>query len=187
MNFRKVRILYNRRSGPGRSRFEAVRRAVGRHWRGAADRAWYFPESRTESDAMVDAAVADAADCLLVCGGDGTVSSVGRRLIGTGVAMGVVPLGRGNGLARHFGVPLDPELADRIAHAIAQRIAQLRLTVGEQPRRGVVRIPAAGVAQRLARAERRRGQRSDQDRRHVSRISDRLRRICAATSGLFME
>ena len=111
MNFHKVRILYNRRSGPGRSRFEAVRRAVGRHWRGAADRAWYFPESRTESDAMVDAAVADAADCLLVCGGDGTVSSVGRRLIGTGVAMGVVPLGSGNGLARHFGVPLDPERA----------------------------------------------------------------------------
>lgn len=109
MSFRKIRILYNRRSGPGRSRFEAVQQAVGRSWGVTADRAWYFPASPTESDAMVDAAVADGADCLLVCGGDGTVSSVGRRLLGTGVAMGVVPLGSGNGLARHFGLPLDPE------------------------------------------------------------------------------
>ena len=109
MNFRKIRILYNRRSGPGRQRFEAVQQAVGRSWGGTPDRAWLFPASPIESDAMVDAAVADGADCVLVCGGDGTVSSVGRRLLGTGVAMGVVPLGSGNGLARHFGVPLDPE------------------------------------------------------------------------------
>ena len=111
MNVRKLRILYNRRSGPGRSRFETVRRAVSRAWRGTADRAWYFPADREESDAMVDAAVAEGADCLLVCGGDGTASSVGRRLIGTSVALGVVPLGSGNGLARHFGIPLDPAKA----------------------------------------------------------------------------
>ena len=42
-------------------------------------------------------------------GGDGTVSSVGRKLLGTDVALGVVPLGSGNGLARHFGIPLDPQ------------------------------------------------------------------------------
>jgi len=109
--FRKLRILYNRRSGPGHSKLEAVQQAVSRAWGGVADRAWYFPSRREESDAMVAAAVADGADCLLVCGGDGTVSSVGRRLLGTGVAMGAVPLGSGNGLARHFGVPLDPEEA----------------------------------------------------------------------------
>ena len=109
MSFRKVRLLYNRRSGPGHSRLEAVQRAVSRHWGAVADRAWYFPADAAESDAMVAAAVADGADCVLVCGGDGTVSSVGRRLAGTGVAMGVVPLGSGNGLARHFGQSLDPE------------------------------------------------------------------------------
>lgn len=106
--FDKVRILYNRRSGPGLSRLESVLDAVARTWGAAADRAWCFPANRDESDKMVDAAVADGADCVLVCGGDGTVSSVGRRLLGTGVAMGVVPLGSGNGLARHFGQPLDP-------------------------------------------------------------------------------
>ncbi len=117
MGFRKVRIVFNRRSGPGRSKLGAVQRAVSRHWGSVADRAWYFPTGAAESDAMVDAAVADGADCVLVCGGDGTVSSVGRRLAGTGVAMGVVPLGSGNGLARHFGQSLDP------AKAVAQLAA----------------------------------------------------------------
>ena len=137
---RTVRILYNRRSGPGRSRFEAVRQAVDRHWSGAADREWLFPESRAASDAMVDAAVADGTDCLLVCGGDGTVSSVGRRLIGTGVAMGVVPVGSGNGLARHFGVPLDPEKAIAALAAGATR----RMDVGVAG--GVPFLVSASVA-----------------------------------------
>ena len=140
MNVRKLRILYNRRSGPGRSRFETVRRAVSRAWRGTADRAWYFPADREESDAMVDAAVAEGADCLLVCGGDGTVSSVGRRLIGTGVAMGVVPVGSGNGLARHFGVPLDPEKAIAALAAGATR----RMDVGVAG--GVPFLVSASVA-----------------------------------------
>ena len=69
MSFRKVRLLYNRRSGPGHSRLEAVQRAVSRHWGAVADRAWYFPADAAESDAMVAAAVADGADCVLVCGG----------------------------------------------------------------------------------------------------------------------
>lgn len=109
MTFRKVRVFYNRRSGPGASRFHRVEEAFSKEWKDAAeDLAWYFPASREESSRMVRAALADGADCIVVCGGDGTVSSIGRELVGTGVPMGVVPLGSGNGLARHFGQDLDP-------------------------------------------------------------------------------
>ena len=109
MTFRKVRVFYNRRSGPGVSRFHRVEEAFAREWKdAAADLAWYFPSSREDSSRKVRAALDDDADCIVVCGGDGTVSSIGRELIGTGVPMGVVPLGSGNGLARHFGQDMDP-------------------------------------------------------------------------------
>lgn len=43
---------------------------------------------------------------ILACGGDGTVNEVARGICGSDVAMGVIPLGSGNGLARHLGVPM---------------------------------------------------------------------------------
>jgi YegS/Rv2252/BmrU family lipid kinase len=39
-------------------------------------------------------------------GGDGTVHEVAKRLIGTELALGVVPMGSGNGFARHVGLPI---------------------------------------------------------------------------------
>lgn len=47
-------------------------------------------------------------------GGDGTVSQLASALSGTDVALGIVPFGSGNGLARHLGVPLDRAAAMRL-------------------------------------------------------------------------
>ena len=43
---------------------------------------------------------------ILACGGDGTVNETASGVCGSEVAMGVIPLGSGNGLARHLGVPM---------------------------------------------------------------------------------
>lgn len=49
-------------------------------------------------------------------GGDGTVNEVGRGLLGTDAAMGIIPQGSGNGLARHLKVPLNlPAALRRVA------------------------------------------------------------------------
>lgn len=48
---------------------------------------------------------------VLAAGGDGTVNETARALCGTGVALGIIPAGSGNGLARHVGIPVDPELS----------------------------------------------------------------------------
>jgi len=44
-------------------------------------------------------------DRVLVCGGDGTVSEVASGLAGREVALGVLPSGRGNDLAKALGIP----------------------------------------------------------------------------------
>lgn len=43
---------------------------------------------------------------VVAVGGDGTVNEVGTALMGSGVALGVVSLGSGNGFARHLGFSL---------------------------------------------------------------------------------
>ena len=48
-------------------------------------------------------------------GGDGTINEVAKELVGTGIEFGLVPMGSGNGLARHLGLPLKFESALAIA------------------------------------------------------------------------
>ncbi|PRY38346.1 diacylglycerol kinase family enzyme [Spirosoma oryzae] len=54
---------------------------------------------------------------VLAVGGDGTINETARALRQSNTALGIVPLGSGNGLARHLGVPLNPERAVQSALA----------------------------------------------------------------------
>lgn len=58
-------------------------------------------------------AAAAGADAVLAVGGDGTANEVAQGLIHSPTALGLVPVGSGNGLARALGVPLSP------AHALS--------------------------------------------------------------------
>lgn len=51
---------------------------------------------------------------VIACGGDGTVNETARALCGSNVAMGIIPMGSGNGLARHLNIPLTLKGAMRV-------------------------------------------------------------------------
>jgi diacylglycerol kinase (ATP) len=50
-------------------------------------------------------------EIVVAIGGDGTINEIGSILRGSNVKMGIVPIGSGNGLARHLKLPLNPVLA----------------------------------------------------------------------------
>lgn len=56
-------------------------------------------------------AVREGAWCVVAIGGDGTINEIGRSLIHTDTALGIIPCGSGNGLARHLRIPMSPEAA----------------------------------------------------------------------------
>lgn len=51
-------------------------------------------------------AIENNYDGVLAIGGDGTINEIARALTGSDVAMGIIPCGSGNGLARHLGIPM---------------------------------------------------------------------------------
>ena len=129
----RMAVLVNRQSGTVRTMGEeAVRSLIADAFAGEDP-----PQLHLVSGAEVEAAVRRLAGSgevgrIVVGGGDGTVASVAGLLSGTGVAMGILPLGTMNLMAKALGVSPD----------LAQALAQLR-TADVKP------VDAARVGDRL--------------------------------------
>jgi diacylglycerol kinase family enzyme len=69
-----------------------------------------------ECHAAMERAVRSDADVVVVGGGDGTIATAANLLAPTGKALGVLPLGTMNLLARDLGIPLElPAAVDALA------------------------------------------------------------------------
>ena len=60
---------------------------------------------------------AEHEDIVVAVGGDGTVNEVARSLVHTETALGIIPFGSGNGLARHLCLPMEVKKAISMINA----------------------------------------------------------------------
>jgi len=79
-----------------------------------------------EARVLADRAVADGVEALVVCGGDGLVHLGAQAVAGTDVALGILPAGTGNDVARYFDIPRkDPAAAADVVVASRRRTLDL--------------------------------------------------------------
>ncbi len=63
----------------------------------------------------------DKIDVVVAVGGDGTVNEVGSGLLGSTTALGIIPCGSGNGLARELEIPLRTSSAIDVINDMGKR------------------------------------------------------------------
>lgn len=66
-----------------------------------------------DANLLAQEGVADGVDVVAVFGGDGTTMQAATALVGTDVALGLIPGGTGNLLAANLGLPMNPLRAAR--------------------------------------------------------------------------
>lgn len=118
----KTCFILNPTAGPSRRRDMPA--LIARHF-GAREADYEIRLTEYAGHAVELAAAAAAAGfgVVVAVGGDGTVNEVGRGLLGTATALGIVPQGSGNGLARHLKVPLGlPAALRRLAAPTFRRM-----------------------------------------------------------------
>lgn len=144
-----IHVIINPISGAGADPHVAARRvaqvdaaASARGLRAAV----HVTERAGHAADLAAAAVAADASSVVVWGGDGTFNEASGALIGTGIPVGLVPAGSGNGLARALGMPWDPARALGIAFDGQPR----RIDAGRLAGRPFFNVAGVGFDARVA-------------------------------------
>lgn len=70
-----------------------------------------YTRQKGHATVLAREAVASGLLKVFACGGDGTVNEVAQALVHTSTLLGILPMGSGNGLARHLHIPVDTQRA----------------------------------------------------------------------------
>jgi YegS/Rv2252/BmrU family lipid kinase len=111
---RRVALIYNPASGQhSRGRCAAIDKAIAVLREAGLEAEALETIAPGSAGILAEEAARRGCDTIIACGGDGTVHEVLQNLVGTQVALGVVPLGTANALAANLGLQTSPAKAVR--------------------------------------------------------------------------
>jgi diacylglycerol kinase (ATP) len=120
----KTCFIHNPHSGRRDDRLKESLATLLRQSEQAGDRVRHT-QGPLHATQLAKEALADGYELIVAVGGDGTVNEVAATLIGSQAALGIVPCGSGNGLARHLGIPLSAQEAFALCLAEQKRIVRI--------------------------------------------------------------
>jgi len=107
---KKIRIIINPISGTGKQ--VKAEKAI-KTWLDTElfDSEIMFTKHKGHFTSLAKEAAEMAYDAVVIIGGDGSINEAAQGLIGTKTAVGIIPIGSGNGFARHLKIPMSLKLA----------------------------------------------------------------------------
>lgn len=105
MNSDRYLLIINPISGTGNK--QGLADAVTRRLTGLGFRVdTAYTTGHGDATRLTTDAASKGYRAVIAAGGDGTVNEIATALCGTSTALGIIPVGSGNGLARHLGLRL---------------------------------------------------------------------------------
>lgn len=131
MSAEKLRIVVNPISGTSSKR-DIVAMAHSRFCAAGMETEVCYTTCRGDATRLAREAAEMGCAGVVAIGGDGTVNEIATALCSTSTALGIVPCGSGNGLARHLGLPMSSLKA--VDTIIGRKVTQCdHCTINEIP------------------------------------------------------
>jgi diacylglycerol kinase (ATP) len=127
---KRIRYIINPKSGSkGKEELPAL---IARHTdQGEADFEICFTQAPKHATELAREAAEKKYDIVVAVGGDGSANETAKGLLGSPTALGIIPTGSGNGMARHLKIPLAAEDAIRVINRSQKDIIDTLTVNGE--------------------------------------------------------
>jgi diacylglycerol kinase (ATP) len=142
---RPARLIINPKGGSFAQQVGSPENLVGRLRAHGIQAEVYLKTSSRAVRQWVREAVDNDEALVIAVGGDGTIEDVALSLVGSRTALGIIPVGTMNNLARALGIPLDVEQACALLGAGIMRQIDVGCIRGTDKPKGTFFLETAGL------------------------------------------
>lgn len=144
-NLRPACLIYNPKSGGNVKDAHSLEKIVGALRDHGIRAEVGIKSSGKVARKLARKAAAQKQALVIVAGGDGTIEDVAAQLVGTQTALGILPIGTMNNLARSLGIPLDLDDACALLGAGSTRQIDVGCVISDEKGPGDYFLETAGL------------------------------------------